>query len=367
MAKKYLDENGLLYFWGKLKAAFVSKESGKGLSTNDYTTAEKNKLNGVASGAQVNKIETVKMGGTALTIDTKAVDIPVMTGASASADGAIGVVPKATKGNQAKFLRADGTWQTPTNTNTTYTLSQDSGDGHKITLTPSSGNAQTITIPDNDTTYEEATTEAAGLMSAAMVTKLNGIATGANKTTVDSSLSDTSTNPVQNKIIKGQLDAKAPLASPALTGTPTAPTAAKATNTTQIATTAFVKTVVGDYAPKASPTFTGTPKAPTATAGTNDTQIATTAFVKTAVDNAIKGVTQISYEKVTSLPTTGKTGVIYLLAHTHGTNDIYDEYIWTADSKFEKIGNTDIDLSGYLATTDIEAITNSEIDTIVAA
>lgn len=40
----------------------------------------------------------------------------------------------------------------------------------------------------------------------------------------------------------------------------------------------------------ASPTFTGTPKAPTATAGTNTTQIATTAFVKTATDNAVANI-----------------------------------------------------------------------------
>lgn len=50
---------------------------------------------------------------------------------------------------------------------------------------------------------------------------------------------------------------KAPLASPALTGTPTAPTAASATNTTQVATTAFVQTELGDYAPLAGATFTG--------------------------------------------------------------------------------------------------------------
>ena len=123
----------------------------------------------------------------------------------------------------------------------------------------------------------------------------------------------------------------APLASPALTGTPTAPTAASGTNTTQIATTAFVKAAVdaksvpsassttpkangtaavgtetaysrGDHvhptdttrAALASPTFTGTPKAPTATAGTNTTQIATTAFVKTALDNATSSMVTIS-------------------------------------------------------------------------
>ena len=70
----------------------------------------------------------------------------------------------------------------------------------------------------------------------------------------------------------------APLAGPALTGTPTAPTAAAGTNTTQIATTAYVKSQ--NYAPLAGPALTGTPTAPTAATGTNTTQIATTAYVK---------------------------------------------------------------------------------------
>lgn len=59
--------------------------------------------------------------------------------------------------------------------------------------------------------------------------------------TVDSALSDTSENPVQNKVITQALGAKAPLASPTFTGTPKAPTAASGTNTTQLATTAFVQ------------------------------------------------------------------------------------------------------------------------------
>lgn len=54
-----------------------------------------------------------------------------------------------------------------------------------------------------------ATTNTNGLMSAADKTKLNDIATGANKTIVDTALSSTSTNPVQNKVIKTELDKKA--------------------------------------------------------------------------------------------------------------------------------------------------------------
>lgn len=74
--------------------------------------------------------------------------------------------------------------------------------------------------------------------------------------------------------------------STAFTGTPTAPTAAPGTNTTQLATTAFVAALGALKANIASPTFTGTPAAPTASAGTNTTQLATTAFVTTAVATA---------------------------------------------------------------------------------
>jgi len=63
--------------------------------------------------------------------------------------------------------------------------------------------------------------------------------------TVDSALSNTSENPVQNKVITQALGAKAPLASPTFTGTPKAPTAASGTNNTQLATTAFVQQAVG--------------------------------------------------------------------------------------------------------------------------
>lgn len=87
---------------------------------------------------------------------------------------------------------------------------------------------------------------------------------------------------------------KAPLASPALTGTPTAPTAAAGNNTTQLSTTAFVQaaitalnntltTALALKAPLASPALTGTPTAPTAAQTVNSTQVATTAFVKSAV------------------------------------------------------------------------------------
>ena len=57
----------------------VSKEDGKGLSTEDYTTAEKTKLGGIQTGAQVNVIESLKVNGIAQEADGKAVNIAVPT------------------------------------------------------------------------------------------------------------------------------------------------------------------------------------------------------------------------------------------------------------------------------------------------
>lgn len=70
----------------------------------------------------------------------------------------------------------------------------------------------------NKASTAEVTTEAKGLMSAADKTKLNGIAEGANKTIVDSSLSASSTNPVQNKAVKSALDGKLSTSGGTLTG-----------------------------------------------------------------------------------------------------------------------------------------------------
>ena len=78
----------------------VDKVSGKDLSTNDYTTAEKNKLSGIAEGAQVNVIETVKVNGVALTPSSKAVNVSVPTGALASKD-------EVAKGDLATALKTE--------------------------------------------------------------------------------------------------------------------------------------------------------------------------------------------------------------------------------------------------------------------
>lgn len=86
-----------------------------------------------------------------------------------------------------------------------------------------------------------------------------------------------------DEVINALPTTKANLESPTFTGVPAAPTAAPGTNTTQLATTAFVTLADNLKANIASPTLTGTPAAPTAAPGTNTTQLATTAFVKAAI------------------------------------------------------------------------------------
>ena len=96
----------------------------------------------------------------------------------------------------------------------------------------------------------------------------------------------------------------------ALTGIPTAPTAAPGTNTVQIATTAFVNTAIsnavanlnGIYAPLISPEFSGIPAGPTADPGTSTGQLASTAFVMNAVQEATTGVVSFN----------SRTGIVVL-------------------------------------------------------
>lgn len=184
----------------KIKTALggkVDAVSGKGLSTNDYTSEEKQKLSGIASGAQVNVIESVKVNGTKLTPSSKSVDVTVPT--------------------KVSQLTNDSGFQTST--------------------------------------------------------QVNSIVTG-----------------------KGYQ---------------------------------------------------------------------TQSQVQSLINSAVGNITSIRYEKVTSLPATGSNGVIYLVAHSHGTQDIYDEYIWLSETKtYEKIGNTDIDLSAYVKKSELTAITTNDLNTM---
>lgn len=183
----FLDLDGLSHlvqwFKGQLGGK-VDKVEGKQLSSNDYTTAEKNKLAGLSNyshpttssnkhipaGGAAGKILGWASDGTAQWVDDKNTTYGVFKGATTSADGGNGLVPAPKTANAGQYLKGDGTWGTPTNT-----------------------------------TYGNATTSSSGLMSSSDKSKLDGIAIGANKTVVDNALSQVSANPVANSAITKRL------------------------------------------------------------------------------------------------------------------------------------------------------------------
>lgn len=164
-----------------------------------------------------------------------------------------------------------------------------------------------------------ATTEKDGFLSKEDKAKLDGIAAGAQVNVLEGVQVNGADVAIADKKVNIDLSAYA-----------------KKTEVEAVQTTAEAAM------PKAGGAFTG---AVTVQAPTENMNPAT----KKYVDDAIGGITGVEFRVVEALPTTGEAGVIYLVAHTHGTQDIYDEYIWVTD-KFEKIGNTDIDLSGYVTT-----------------
>lgn len=353
--KKYLGTTSLALLWEKIKNKLnlkVDKVDGKGLSTNDYTTADMTKLSNIETGAQVNVLEGIQKNGTTVTITNKIANISVPTatsqltndsgfittsdipeGAAASTTTPL-MDGTATVGTELAFARGDH--RHPTDTSRASASDVTTLTGRVDDLEEAVGDGGSI-----DTRIADAIDALDSSISAetnkaiASVTVTNGIITASTKVNVPQATATT----------------------PAMDGTAavgTATTWAKGDHVHPTDTT---------RAPLASPAFTGTPTAPTATAGSNTTQVATTAFVTSAIATAVGGITSFEFEVVQSLPATGEAGIIYLLSNGGTGTNIYDEYIWTGTA-FEKIGTTDIDLSGYQLSAELVEITSTDIDTI---
>lgn len=165
----------------------VDKVSGKGLSTNDYTTTEKNKLSGIASGAEVNQnaFSNVTVGSSTIAADSKTDTLTLAAGSN------ITLTPDTT--NDKVTISA---------TNTTYSPA-----GSALGLVKTGGDVTisdgTITV--NDDSHNHTIANVDGLQ-----TTLNEKSDSNHTHTVDSSLSSSSTNPVQNKVINTALAGKVP-------------------------------------------------------------------------------------------------------------------------------------------------------------
>ncbi len=190
------------YFWSKVTkaitelqtklsgvdAAKVDKVSGKGLSTNDYTTAEKTKLAGISESADSVAFAPTKTTGEEIgTITINGVDTSLYGSPDTHYESNTVVANTAT--SQADTAATNGNVYLNHVENSTVKSSHKlTGSGATTVTSDSSGN---IVIDSTNTTYEVATTSAAGLMSAADKTKVDGIATNIKNGTGNLSLAGT--------------------------------------------------------------------------------------------------------------------------------------------------------------------------------
>lgn len=83
------------------------------------------------------------------------------------------------------------------------------------------------------------------------------------------------------------------------------------------------------------------------------------------VTAAIAGISGFHAEIVSELPASGQSNILYLVAKsTAASGDGYDEYLYI-NGGWERVGSTDIDLSGYVQASEMHAITNTEISDII--
>ena len=286
---KLIDLDLIAYFKSKLDtvlAGKVDKETGKGLSSSDYTAEEKAKLANVAAGAQVNVLEGIQKNGQTITPVNKIVNIPVPT--------------------------------------KTSDLTNDSG--YITAADVPEGSAATTTTPAMDGT--------------AAVGVETTFARGDHVHPKDTS--------------------KADLASPEFTGTPKAPTAAAGTNTTQIATTAFVNGAVSGKANSAD------------------------VYTKTEIDNKLSSTFKpggsVAFQNLPSLSAANLGKILNVTdsftttadfvegagkTYPAGTNVAIVD-VGTAGSPSYKydIQGSFFDLSGYAEDSDFGLATTGEIDAL---
>ena len=128
---------------------------------------------------------------------------------SEATDAKAGLMSAADKAKLDDIAENANNYVHPTHTaksNGFYKVTVDSSGHVSGTAAVTKDDITGLGIPAQDTTYSEATTSKSGLMSSGDKTKLNNIEAGANKTVVDTELSETSTNPVENRVVYGMLE-----------------------------------------------------------------------------------------------------------------------------------------------------------------
>lgn len=289
--KNFLDNNGLLYFWTKIKEKFVQKDGNKVLSDNNYTTEEKNKLAGL-NNYTLPTASATTLGG-------------VKVGAGLEINSG---VLSATGGGTADSVDWSNVQNKP-NTVAGYGITDANISGQVVKI-----GSNSVTVPSNTNEL----TNGAGYQTAGQVSSAISNATADFVTEED--VSDAVSSAVADKVTTTQMNSAIDAATENL-----------ATNTS---VTSAINSAITDMATKT--------------------------YVTQQLANINKKTVVTSTTQMTDANT------IYLMANEGSGNNIYDEYI-VVSGKPEKVGTTEVDLTNYVQESDLVAITNGEIDDILAS
>lgn len=388
---KYTGSNALTYIFTVVKqyvtgllANKVDKDGSKVLSTNDYTTADKEKLAGIATGAQVNVLEKVSVNGAVQQVTEKGVNISVPTAVSQLT-------------NDSGYQKASDVATAIAGKADTTTLEAHTGnnDIHVTANDKSKWNAKqdALTAGSNITIQGNVISASGEILNSVAWDNITGDIS--NNTALQGALDDKAnasdlTGHTSNTDVhvtaqkKAEWDAKldaddiANLATKDEVG-------AKADATTLTAHTGNSdvhvttsdksnwngKTTMSEVEAKGYQTSSQVESAITSkgyqTASQVETAITSKGYqtaeqVQTAISEA-SSLAGRKFNKVEVLPETGDEKYIYLVpAEDPDEENYYDEFYWDAENnRFEFAGSTKMDLSGYVLATDLIELTNEEI------
>ena len=354
-------------------ASDIGVESGAEVNQNAFSNVKVGTTT-VSADSKTDTLELVAGSNVTLTPDATNDKVTIsatdttysdFTGATSSSAGTHGLVPAPNSGKTSEVILSDGRWHR-LGTGRTAT---------EVRITHQAGSE----TPETLVTIGTATTTLAGFMPPADHVKLSEIAEGAevNQNAFSNVKVGTTTIEADAKTDTIELVGSNVTLTPDATNDKVTIGITASNVTTALGNTAVARAtgdasgnnIANTYAPKASPALTGTPTAPTASAGTNTTQIATTAFVTSAVQTAITGAAAFQGTAPTSFaPTNYKKGYYWVV----GTAGTYagqtcepGDMIFAIKDYGTAYAASDFNV--IQTNLDITSITNAEIDTIMAS
>ena len=386
MAIKYLSENSLLYLLQLLKtklnnyalstdlAKKVDKVDGKGLSTNDYTTTEKNKLAGIAEKANNYTLPTAgtTLGGVKTTSTVTSTSgytpVPIINGvpyykdtnttystATTTAHGLMSSTDKK-KLDDIEDNAQENVFETIAFNGVAPTIRNKVAQLDYSTYGTLNWSTKAFSPSENTnwTLFQMIDNNETASLYVSNFTGTNNEGTAVTFDTLKFHLANTgggwSVTSIPFETIAPSMDSNSNyigLCSIKLNYNSTADT--WTSSITRLDGVEGIQVNNGEVVKNRVVKIT----VPTKVEELTDSNLySTKSYVSDLVSKTFGGVTSIVYSVVDKLPDTGAAGTIYLVPKNAEAPDVHDEYIWVDDA-FELIGSTQPDLTGYLKTANL--------------